>query len=108
MGELDNLGKKLMRVAAGDLFTDDGPSVSFEFGPKAGRARIDGTVGGLVAIEIESRVPKQIRGAMVDLVMHPFERKLLLLLPIYIGNPTTAVNQARVVLGRFLQPDTFR
>ena len=108
MGDLDKLGKELMRRAAGSLFVDDGPSLTFEFGPEAGSARIDGTVGGLVAVEVESRVPKQIRGALVDLVLHPYPKKLLIVLPIHTGNPDTATKQARVILGRFLEPNTFR
>lgn len=108
MGELEDLGKKLMRGAAGSLFVDDGPSVRFDFGPEAGSARIDGTVAGVVAVEIESRVPKQVRGALVDLVLHPYPKKLLLLLLVHTGNPRTAVNQARIIMGRFLDSAAFR
>jgi hypothetical protein len=108
LGELDDFGKRLMRLAVGDLFTDCGPSVCFEFAPDAGSARIDGTVADLVAVEIESRVLKQVRGALVDLIMHPYSRKLLLLLPAYIGNPATAVAQTQAILSRFLEPSAFR
>jgi hypothetical protein len=108
MGKLDALGKMLMRHAAGDLFVDDGASVCFDFGPEAGSARIDGTVAGVVAVEIESRVPKQVRGALMDLLIHPYPKKLLLLLPFHIGNPKTAVNQAQIILGRFLKPSAYR
>jgi len=108
VGKLDELGKTLMRHAAGPLFLDNGPSVCFDFGPEAGSARIDGTVAGLVAVEVESRVPKQVRGALMDLLVHPYPKKLLLLLPFYIGNPQTAVKQAQVILGRFLKPTAFR
>jgi hypothetical protein len=48
-----------------------------ERGPSAGSARIDGTVAGMVAVEIKSRVPKQVRGALLDLIMHSFTKKLL-------------------------------
>lgn len=108
MGELDTLGKGLMRLAAGELFTADAPSVCFEFGQGAGSARIDGTVAGTVAVEIESRVPKQVRGALLDLVMHPYPAKLLLLIPAHIGNSDTAVAQANVILARFLPTERFR
>jgi hypothetical protein len=108
MGEIDRLGKKLMATAAGALYADEGPSVRFEFGPGAGTATIDGTVAGTVAVEIESRVPKQIRGALVDLIMHPYPKKLLLLIPIHSGNPKTAVNQAEVILRRFVGSDNCR
>lgn len=108
MGELDDTGKKLLRAAAGPLFTSDGPSVTFSFGPGAGTARIDGTVAGRVAVEIESRVPKQIRGALLDLILHPYPCKLLVLLPVYTGNIDTAVRQATVILRRFVEPACFR
>src|SRR5207247_1910051 len=108
MGDIEKVGKELMKRAAGPQFVDGGPSVSFDFGPEAGSATIDGTVAGVVAVEIESRVPKQVRGALVDLVMHPYPKKLLLLLPVHTGNPVTAVNQANCVLGRFLDPGVFR
>src|SRR5688500_10136134 len=102
MGDLETLGKNLMRLAVGELFTDSRDSSCFSFGPGAGTARIDGTVAGKVAVEIESRVPKQIRGALVDLIMHPYAAKFLLLVPAYVGNTETAVAQAEAILGRFL------
>jgi hypothetical protein len=108
MGELDQAGKNLLHQAAGSLFSSDGPSVTFSFGPNAGTARIDGTVAGTVAIEVESRVPKQIRGALLDLILHPYPSKLLVLLPVHTGNVSTAVRQAETILGHFLDPGRFR
>ena len=108
MGELDATGKQLLHRAAGSLFSSDGPSTTFSFGPGAGNARIDGTVAGTVAVEIESRVPKQIRGALLDLILHPYPSKLLILLPAHTGNVTTAVRQAETILGHFIKPERFR
>lgn len=108
MGELEGIGKQLLELAAGSLFAPDGPSVTYSFGSGAGTARIDGTVAGVVAGEVESRVPKQVRGALLDLILHPYPSKLLLLLPVHTGNPNTAVRQAEIILGRFLQPACFR
>jgi hypothetical protein len=107
MGDLDDTGKRLLQVAAGPLFTSDGPSVTYGFGPGAGTARIDGTVAGCVAVEIKSRVPKQVRGALLDLILHPYPCKLLVL-PVYTGSIDTAVRQAAVILGRFVEPRLFR
>ncbi len=107
-GDFDRLGKTLMQQAAGPLFVRDGPSVSFSFGPEAGNARIDGTVAGVVAVEIESRALKQVRGALIDLLLHPYPKKLLLILPVYSGNAHTAVKQAQAILGRFLKDDAYR
>ena len=108
MTDYDDIGKRMMRLAVGELFVDSGPSVGIQFGHGAGTARIDGVVADLVAVEIESRVPKQIRGAMLDLVLHACPRKLLVLMPGYIGNPEIIVNQSNTILGRFLEPNTFR
>jgi hypothetical protein len=102
------MGKRMLKLAIGDLFTESGPSVEIRFGPGAGAARIDGTVAGLVAVEIESRVPKQVRGAVRDLLLHPYPRKLLVLVPAHTGNPETIVNQANAILGQFLERAAFR
>lgn len=107
-GDFDRLGKSLMQQAAGSLYVKEGPSVSFSFGPEAGKARIDGTVAGVVAVEIESRALKQVRGALLDLLLHPYPKKLLLILPVYAGNAATAVKQAQAILGRFLKTDVYR
>jgi hypothetical protein len=44
----------------------------------------------------------------MDLVLHSFPKKLFLLLPVHCGNPETAVQQAHVVLGRFIPTNDFR
>ena len=54
------IGSKVFMIKAGALVFVD------KFGPGAGTARVDGTVAGRVAVEIESRVPKQLRGALLD------------------------------------------
>jgi hypothetical protein len=104
----DRFGKDLLKLAAGPLFLEDGPSVSFSFGPGAGSARIGGTGANLVAVEVESRAPKQVRGALVDLVCHPLPKKLLPILPVYAGHATTATKQAEATLGRFSEFGSFR
>lgn len=106
MGIHAQLGLRLMDLAAGPLFASSGPSVKIDFGLDAGNATIDGTIGGLVAVEIESREPKQVRGAILDLLLHPFPKKLLVLLPVYTRDSTPA--QARVILSKFLAADNFR
>jgi len=68
-------------------------------------ARIDGTVGD-IAMEIESRVSKQVRGAVLDLVCHPYPKKLLILLPVHM-NPVTTETQCRNILRRFVDPKNF-
>jgi hypothetical protein len=66
MGAHDDYGKRVLRTAAGEAFTDWGVTVEIDY--HAGRpARIDGTVGTQVAVEVESRTAKQVRGAVLDL-----------------------------------------
>jgi len=53
----DEYGKRVMRAAAGPAWRDSGPSLQVDYGTRH-PARIDGTVGTRVAVEIESRVSK--------------------------------------------------
>jgi hypothetical protein len=68
LGAHDLMGKHLMSVALGSLFTESGPSVKIDFGLGAGEARIDGTVAGAVAVDIESRTPRRPDGSRAALV----------------------------------------
>lgn len=107
MGVHDVYGKQLMRQVAGEAYTSIGPSIYLYFGEHGGSAGIDGTVGKDIAVEIESRTAKQVRGAVVDLIFHPFPKKLLVLLPLYMYNTTTTVAQCEYILGKFLKTEAF-
>jgi hypothetical protein len=101
MGQHDDYGKRVLQEAAGAAYEMYGAPVEVDYG--AGQpARIDGAVGGKIAVEVESRTPKQIRGAVLDLICHRFAKKLLILLPVHMSNPTLAAEQCRVALGRFV------
>lgn len=76
----DEYGKRVMRQAVGSDFVDCGAAVYIDYGV-GGPARIDGAIGDEVAVEIESRVSKQVRGAVLDLVCHRCPKKLLVLCP---------------------------
>ena len=103
----DEYGKRVLQKATGGRAVQYGPEVEIDYG--AGQpARIDGTLGGTIAVEIESRVSKQERGAVLDLICHPYPEKLLLLLPVHMGNPQTTAAQCRTILGRFCPLDCFR
>lgn len=96
-----------MQTAAGDSFRSSGDCIHIDFG--AGLpARIDGTVGQSIAAEVESRVSKQVRGAVLDLICHPYPKKLLVLLPVHMSNPKITKLQCEHILLRFLSPDAFR
>lgn len=103
----DEYGKRVMRQAVGSDFVDRGAAVYIDYGV-GGPARIDGAIGDEVAVEIESRVSKQVRGAVLDLVCHRCPKKLLVLLPVHMSNPAVTADQCRFILARFLTPDAFR
>jgi hypothetical protein len=82
----------------GDAFSDSGASFTIRFGDDAAGARIDGFVGNQIAVEIESRTPKQIRGAVLDLIFHPYPFKLLLIIAGHQNDARQAANQCRNIL----------
>jgi hypothetical protein len=99
-------GRKVLSAAAGDAFLCGGPSVEVDYG--SGRAaRIDGTVSD-IAVEVESRTSKQVRGAVLDLVCHRFPKKLLVLVPVHMFDPPTCAEQCRNALARFIELKNFR
>jgi hypothetical protein len=103
----DSYGKRVMQEAVGPAFTDWGASIQIDYGA-GGPARIDGTVAHTIAVEVESRVSKQVRGAVLDLICHPCPKKLLVLLPVHMSNPAVAGEQCRFILAKFVQPADFR
>ncbi len=107
MGSHDEYGKQVMRKAAGSAYQEWGASVEVDLG--AGRpARIDGTVGHDIAVEVESRVSKQVRGAVLDLIFHRHPKKLLVLLPVHMTDAATTAEQCRYILARFVDVHNFR
>ena len=107
MGLHDDYGKLVLQQAAGDNFERYGRSVEIDYGA-GDPARIDGTVSGKVAVELESRTSKQVRGAVLDLVCHEYSKKLLLILPVHMSNPEDTATQCRNILRRFASPENFR
>ncbi len=104
MGSHDAYGKKVLRAAAGGADPEWG--VEVDYGSRM-PARIDGVVGD-VAVEIESRVSKQVRGAVLDLICHRNPKKLLVLLPVHMSNPEDTALQCRNILGRCFDSDDYR
>jgi hypothetical protein len=107
MGAHDAYGKQVLRAAAGNAFTDWGSSVEIDYGAGS-PARIDGTIAGIVAVEVESRTAKQVRGAVLDLVFHRFPKKLLVVVPMHMSDCQVCAQQCQNALGRFLIPADFR
>ena len=100
----DNYGKSVLVRAARNACCTSGPSVSTSYGTSS--AHIDRTVGSTVAVEIESRTGKQVRGAVLDLILHAYPKKLLILIPKYIGK--YQVQECEFILKGFVDSQHFR
>jgi hypothetical protein len=105
MGIHDKYGKDVMHMAAGQAF-DEYLGVNVDYGAGRG-AKIDGVVNGTIAVEIDSRVSKQVRGAVLDLILHRFPKKLLVLIPAHMENITTTATQCIYILGKFFNRTDF-
>jgi hypothetical protein len=103
----DEYGKRVLYEATKGQVALSGASVEIQYG--AGLpARIDATVSGEIATEIESRVSKQVRGALLDLICHPYPKKLLALLPVHMNNPQITAEQCRNILSWFCPAGSFQ
>jgi hypothetical protein len=100
----DNYGKAVLEHATESACRSSGPSVITSYGSSS--ARIDGTVGSNIAVEIESRTGKQVRGAILDLILHAFPKKLMILIPKYIGKHQ--VQECEFILRHYIEPQNFR
>lgn len=106
MGTHEQYGKRLIREIAGSDFHEVSPRIDVDYG--AGKpARIDGTVGRTVAVEIEARVPKQVRGAIMDLICHRYPKKLLIVMEENLQNAETATQQFSNIFSKFLDESDF-
>jgi hypothetical protein len=102
----DEYGKRVLQEATKGVAVHYGLPVEVHYG--AGQpARIDATVGD-IAVEVESRVSKQVRGAVLDLLCHVCRKKLLVLLPVHMSNPEVTAAQCRNIMKRFCRENLFR
>ena len=106
-GDHDGYGKAVLRDVAGTAFDEFGSARRFTFGNCRGWGDIDGVVADDIAVEIESRNSKQVRGAVLDLMWHPYPKKLLVLLPSGAMSKPCA-DQCRYIFSRYLKPDAYR
>jgi len=94
----DNYGKKLFENIAD--YSNIYQKCNTKYGEKGRGSSIDGVIKDRIAIEIESRVSKQIRGAILDLYLHYNPKKLLILIPVHMNNPTITKSQSEYLLER--------
>ena len=62
---------------------------------------IDAVLKEGIAVEIESRVNKQVRGAMLDLLWHPLDVKLMVLIPVHMGDAKRTKAMCEAISMRF-------
>jgi hypothetical protein len=95
----DRYAKKVLREAAGAALGNDA-SCFLRIGNVCGGnlPRIDGTVGGVLAVEAESRTRKQVMGAIKDLELHTYPKKLLMIMCVHNG-PSIIKQCAEILRG---------
>jgi len=103
----DGIVKNLLRQAFGDDYSESF-GAGINYGEGAARARIDGTIARRIAVEVESRTDKQIRGALLDLICHNLENKLLIVVPVHMTNEHRTIVMCQNILARFVLPANFR
>jgi hypothetical protein len=102
----DKYGKAVLKAAFPEEFDARPIRVHFDETLRdAGTATIDGRIGDDIAVEVESRVSKQVRGALLDLALHSYEKKLMVIIRKH-GNRYTAP-QCRVLLRRLCPESRF-
>ncbi len=99
----DAYGKALFQRLLGDRFTSSGPDREVRLAK--GYVKLDGCIDSVCAVEIESRTPKQVRGAIVNLLLHPAKKKLLVLVPMYTGDATSLAEDCNFIFSRLKGPD---
>lgn len=100
MGQHADYGQMLLAAIANDHFTNDRQFTRVEY-LGGTSAFIDGVIKPDCAVEIESRVDKQVRGALVDLLSHSYPKKLLILIPAHMNNPKKTKEQCEGILSKF-------
>jgi len=103
MGQHAEYGRWLLSAVAKGRFTDDREATRVEYSGGTS-AFVDGVVNDDCAVEVESRVDKQVRGALVDLLSHRYPKKLLILMPAHMYNSDKTKEQCRGILEKFKRP----
>jgi hypothetical protein len=99
-------GQQVLQAATEGRAALYGPSVEIEYG--AGLpAHVFATVGN-IAVDIESKAEKQLRGAVLDLLFHSYPKKLLVLITDQTTVREIAAEQCRYIMRRFIPETSFR
>jgi hypothetical protein len=99
VGKYEQLAIELLVGAFDDRFVRDDTRV-FSFGLGAGTGEVDGTIDEWIAVEIGVGSSKQIRASVLDLALHPYRGKLLILVDTPGHSTERSVDQAEAILER--------
>ena len=98
MGRYEAYAIEVFEATFGDRF--DTSDVIFSIGLEAGTGEVDGIIDGRIAVEIGVGSPKQIRASVLDLILHPLPKRLLVLVDTPSHLTERSVIQAATILGR--------
>ncbi|MDO8751441.1 MAG: hypothetical protein Q7K03_09915 [Dehalococcoidia bacterium] len=101
----DKYGKAVVKEALESIGQTNQGQTLVRYGQA--KAFIDAATNN-VAIEIESRTPKQVRDALLDLIHHAAPKKLLILIPAYGGNLMNLLSMCSYILGCHVALRDFR
>jgi len=108
LGSHDRYVKGLLRRLFGSQYKIDKYYTYVKYAE--GSAQIDGVIvfsDCEIAVEIESRTAKQVRGALLDLFFHRARKKLLIIVPEYMYDPQALKKDAEYILSELkkIRPD---
>ena len=108
LGQHDRYVKDLLNQLFGTRFKTDPYHTCVNY--LKGSAQIDGVIvssEGEIAIEIESRTAKQVRGALLDLFFHKARKKLLIIVPEYMYDSQALEEDAKYIYDELkkIRPD---
>lgn len=89
----------MLELAFGDRWVRDDSRI-FSFGPDAGTGEVSGTLDGDIAVQIAAGSYRQIRGGLLDLIWHPYEVKLLVLVDTPKHAAGKSVRQGASIMNR--------
>jgi hypothetical protein len=99
VGKYEDYAIDVLRATFGERW-DPKNDVVFSYGPDAGTGEVDGSIDGVIAVEIAVGSPKQVRASLLDLMFHPLPGKLLVLTDTPGHSTERSVMQAATILGR--------
>jgi hypothetical protein len=99
-------GKTVLAAATEGTAILDSGALKIDYG--AGWQAVIGGVVGDIAVEFEYRDGRPARGTVMDLICHPYAKKLLALMPTNIRKVEINAVQCRTIFERWCPPGSFR